>query len=440
MTASGRGSGRGLGFVVPRLILAIALADLGLRALPLDPLTFRAWEALKRFRPPGAAFEPGRRYHSPQAYGDLAALGNLPALRQYRAETFTTDALGFRNPGDPWRPPVAAIVVGDSFAVGAGQSDHEDLASCLSRALRCRFYNAGGIDPDPDRILALARRLGMREGLVIHEHQEDLDLPAVPGDSRRRYQRALASLDSSVNGAAGLVRGLVTVSPLRIVCERARKRLEDDRALPNRHAGNVVEATLSTGDSMLFLPAGIERFDSRRPARTAYWEWMQQELHRGGLDLLVVLVPSKYTVYRRFLADPPPAPDGAGDYLDRVETSLVRAGVPVVNLAHALTAGARQALESREYVYWLDDIHWTPKGAQIAASAIEGSLQSTFGARLNDCGYPCSPFGRVTETARRSSSRWTASFASHPSAARPSIAWARIRSSSAAARRTASNP
>ena len=391
MTASRTGSGRGLGFVVPRLVVVIALADAGLRVLPVDPFTFRAWEALKRYRPPGAAFEPSRRYHNPRSYGDLAAMGNVPELREYRAETFTTDVLGFRNAGDPWRPPVAAIVVGDSFAVGAGLNDDEDLSSGLSRFPGCRFYNAGGIDPDPDRILALARRLGIRSGLVIHEHQEDFDLPEVPQGWRRRYQEVLASLDPSLGAAAGRVRGLVTVSPLRILCERALKRLENGRALPNRHAGNVVRRTLATGDPVLFLPAGIEKFESRRPATIAYWEWMQQELRRGGLELFVVLVPSKYTVYRPFLTDPPPAPEGAGDYLDRVEARLRGSGVPVLNLTRPLTAGASDALERREYLYWRDDIHWTPLGAETAARALAASLRTTFGGGWGECGDPLVP-------------------------------------------------
>jgi SGNH hydrolase-like domain, acetyltransferase AlgX len=424
-----------MGFVIPRLLLAIALADAGLRALPVDPLTFRAWEALKRFRPPGAAFEPGRRYYNPQAYGDLAALGNLPELRQYRPETFTTDVLGFRNHGGPWRPPVAAIVVGDSFAVGAGLNDGEDLASGLGRSLGCRFYNAGGMDPDPDRILALARRLGMRGGLVIHEHHEDFELPAVPTDWRRRYQRVLASLDPSVSEAAGRVRGLVAVSPLKIVCERTLKDLEDDRALPNRHAGNVVKGTLPTGDSMLFLPSGIEKFNGRRPPLITYWEWMQRELRRGGLELFVVLVPSKYTVYRRFLADARPAPEGAGDYLDRVEARLRRAGIPVVNLTRPLSDGAGETLESREYLYWLDDLHWTPKGARVATLAVGDAL------RLDPSFYLSSPSAGGAETARRSASRWRASSASQaPESTPDSMAETSRVSSSAAVRRTASNP
>ena len=86
-----------IGHLIPRLLLAVGLLDLGLRFIPVEPLTFRAWEALTRYRPPGAAFEPNRHYENDRAYGDIAAMGNLPEVRQYRREVFSTDAFGFRN-------------------------------------------------------------------------------------------------------------------------------------------------------------------------------------------------------------------------------------------------------------------------------------------------------------------------------------------------------
>src|SRR2546425_9520291 len=83
------------GHVIPRLLVAVCLVDIALRFVSIDPLTFRAWEALRRYRPLRAAFEPNRQYYNGQSYGDLAVMGNLRALRQYRTEVFTTDALGF---------------------------------------------------------------------------------------------------------------------------------------------------------------------------------------------------------------------------------------------------------------------------------------------------------------------------------------------------------
>ena len=114
-----------MGRAIPAFLAVVFLADLAARWLPVDPLTFRAWEALTRYRPPGAAFEPNRRYVHPQSYGDSAAMGNLPERRQYRLETFTTDARGFRNTAAA--VPVTAILAGDSFAVGSGVSDRKSV-------------------------------------------------------------------------------------------------------------------------------------------------------------------------------------------------------------------------------------------------------------------------------------------------------------------------
>src|SRR5438445_13721830 len=142
-TEQGRRSVWQLGFVIPCLLAVMGLVDLGLRLMSIDPLTFRAWEALLRNRPPGAAFEPSRRYDNPRSYGDLAALGNFPELRQYRPERFTTDALGFRNVPEILNEEVGAILPGDSFVVGSGVSDDETLSAGLITRLGRVVYNAG---------------------------------------------------------------------------------------------------------------------------------------------------------------------------------------------------------------------------------------------------------------------------------------------------------
>src|SRR5262247_2421093 len=64
-----------------------------------------------------------RAAESTRASGDLAALSNRPALREFRREVFTTDAHGFRNPD--------IVVFGDSFAAGSGVSDDETLSAQL---------------------------------------------------------------------------------------------------------------------------------------------------------------------------------------------------------------------------------------------------------------------------------------------------------------------
>lgn len=378
---------RQLGHVIPRLLVAVCLVDLALRFVSIDPLTFRAWEALRRYRPPGAAFEPNRRYYNPRSYGDLASIGNHPELRRYRTEVFTTDALGFRNPPHLLDAEVDAILVGDSFVVGSGVNDDETLSSRLSELGGCAVYNAGeGPAADPERIQAIARRLNMRGRLVIRLYTEDGEVPTITTSRERLVGRLVLRAPGEVRDIVGRLRGL-TVSPLQIVSERALKALEDDRILPNRYAVNVVKGTLYNGDSILFRASHVNNFYHPREIVSDYWGWLRDGLRRAHLDLLVVIVPGKYSVYRPFLVNQRPVGERAGEYLDRVEREVRAAGIPVLNLTPFLSAEAARSLERGEYLYWLDDIHWNARGIALAAAAIREKWLLTEAS----CGTPRSP-------------------------------------------------
>jgi SGNH hydrolase-like domain, acetyltransferase AlgX len=366
---------RGLGYVVPRLLAVLCLLDIGLRFTSVDPFTFRAWEAMSRYRPPGAAFEPNRQYRQDHTYGDAAAMGNMPGLRQYRREVFTTDALGFRNAGDLRSHGVAAIMIGDSSAVGSGVSDEETLPARLTALSGCGVYNAGSEDakPDPDRVIALSQKLGMRGGLVIHLYSEIRELPTVAPTQKRRMDHLWALTPDWVSSLVARIRGIITVSPLRILSERALKALENGQVLPNSYAANVVKAAVNNGDTMLFPAAHVRNFYAKRDVGVGYWTWLQTDLRRENLDLLVLLVPGKYSVYRPFLVDQPSLKDGVADYLAGLERELRAARVPVLNLAPMFAAQAAAHLARHDYLYWLDDTHWNAQGIDLAAAAIHAA-------------------------------------------------------------------
>jgi hypothetical protein len=363
-----------IGMVVPRLLALVVVADVVLRFMSVDPLTFRAWEALSRFRPPGAPFEPNRQYYREQAYGDAASMGNLPEAREYHAERFTTDARGFRNVPTTADETPAAILTGDSFAVGSGVSDEEDLSSRLSQLLGCDVYNAGGIDVEPDRLLPLMHQLGMHGGLVLYIYSEDRELPVVPPDRKLTVNRILARLTTNVAPFIGWLRGLVEVSPHQILSEKAFRRLENDRILPNSHRVYVVQGQLPNGDSMVFPADRVRLLLGHREASAAYWSWLQGQLRTEQFGLLVVLVPSKYTVYRRFLGDSTPVAHPR-DFLGELERRLRAAGVPAVNLTAAMSEGAARALDHHVYLYYRDDIHWNRRGTELAAGVISSSIR-----------------------------------------------------------------
>lgn len=370
-TGSARRSVWQLAVVIPRLLAGVALAAVLLRFLPVDLWPFRAWEALTAARPLGMAFEPNQRYHNARSYGDLAARGNLPGLRQYRAERFTTDALGFRNSPDLLREEISAILAGDSFAAGSGVSDDETLSAQLSALTGCLVYNAGSDAGRvvPHEIVAVAHELKMRGRLVIRLYSEGADMPVISSLARVVSSKLESRMTAGVRGVLGRLRGFATVSPLQILSARVWKTLGDDKTLPNRYASRVVKATLSDGDVMLFHESPGVPQDRWRNVEWDYWLRLRDELRQAQLDLLVVLVPNKYRIYQPFLVELS-GRQGPGNDLDRVDRGLRAAGISVLNLTPYLSAEAQRAYEHREYVYWLDDIHWNVRGIAVAAAAI----------------------------------------------------------------------
>src|SRR5712691_9977308 len=253
-----------VGFLIPATIACAAVADLALRALPHDRFSFRAWEAL---RTPGedAPFLPNTRYHNDRTYGNLSAIGNLPAARRYRAITLTTDALGYANPPGLATPRggggrAAAIVFGSSFAAGSEIGDDSTLAAQLGRVAGRAVYNAAADEPNFAEMRDLTRTIVAPGGLVILELPENRQAPGVTRlhvvSRTARCREAMASLRlTRACPAYAWITRHVRVSPLAILSQHALKRVEDDRWLPNPYAGLVLRERLRDGSEMLFLAA-----------------------------------------------------------------------------------------------------------------------------------------------------------------------------------------
>jgi hypothetical protein len=86
-----------IGRIIPSIIMVVFILDVSARFVPLDWFTFRAWEAMTRYRAPCGPFRSDASYDGKKTYGDLAAMGNLVLYRQYHREVFTTDSYGYRR-------------------------------------------------------------------------------------------------------------------------------------------------------------------------------------------------------------------------------------------------------------------------------------------------------------------------------------------------------
>lgn len=153
--------------------MVFGMLDIALRFMPIEWVAFRAWEVVTDHPGRWAAFAALKTYRNPHAYGDLSNVGNLPALREYHEEIFTTDEYGFRNSPqkEDGRVP-RVLLIGTSFSAGCGLSDDETLSAQLGARLKCRVYNAAGPWDYCNCARRAIARLKMHQGIVIYEFAE----------------------------------------------------------------------------------------------------------------------------------------------------------------------------------------------------------------------------------------------------------------------------
>ena len=363
------------------ILLASFIVEVAARFISPQWLAFRAWEAATLYATSEGHFAPNFSYASDHAYGDLAKFGNLPSLRRYHREVFTTDKFGFRNaPGNAAGRPPALLVVGDSFAVGCGVSDQETLSAQLSSLTGKPVYNGGTDYGRWTTTKGLIYRLGIRNGWILWELSEANAARVRTGQFILRP--TVPRIDASgENGPPGLVPkyerwagDFLAYSPVSILVDRALSRIENDRLLPNPSRGAVAIDHLRNGDAMLFLPTDVENFYHPGYSSAEYFSEVNALIAETGNRLLVVLVPSKYAVYHSLLMAPPPLPSLQSNW-DRYEKDLLRLGIPTINLTSALRLKAEQGLQDRQYDYFIDDTHWNQTGIHLAATAIAHYLK-----------------------------------------------------------------
>jgi hypothetical protein len=359
-------------------IIAVGMAlDATTRLIPIDRFSFRAWEAMTVAGGPTGPFGPDRVYRNPRSYGDLGRPPQYRHLRQHRLEDFSTDHWGFRNTVPPPPGRVDWLLVGDSFGAGSGVGDGATLASQVARLSGEGVYNASASLPLPLRDIEFTcDRLGMKQGRVIYEFMERQEMPTVAADgasrhftngppARRRWERyRMWSRD------AGIGR-------LNILAEWGWEAVTTTIGLPSEGAKSpsaaeltIVRRELANGQPMLFYGGEIAVASERdRTFSPDYLVWLRSELAQRNLELVVLLVPTKYVVYGPLVKDRN-GDTPSGLPLRRLAERLKAQDVFVVNLTSALRKQAADDLYRNEYVYFIDDTHWNDRGISVAAQAL----------------------------------------------------------------------
>jgi hypothetical protein len=175
--------------------------------------------------------------------------------------------------------------------------------------------------------------------------------------------------DATRPWAAGLRRWLA-LSRLKVLAQRAYKWFQNDWLLPNIYSKKLLFEHLPDGETMLFLPSIVKpRPDSLIEDGAVYFKWLNAQLARDGLTLVVLFVPRPVAIYGDLVSPPLPAEAWVAHYR-ALQARLEAEGIAVVNPIEALRREARIRLSRSEYIYQLDDTHWNPQGIAVTVDEI----------------------------------------------------------------------
>ncbi len=95
------------------------------------------------------------------------------------------------------------------------------------------------------------------------------------------------------------------------------------------------------------------------------------------MRLVVVLLPTKYSVYQPLLQDQGGGKERRKLLLNLVQEALEQADISIINLLNVLQEKAQEYYQKNLYIYWRDDVHWNARGVELTAQEMQktnGSL------------------------------------------------------------------
>jgi len=311
-----------------------------------------------------------------------------------------TDRRGYRNEphlADTYCP---VVVTGDSY-MDQGLTNADTPAGQLSRLLDVPVYDhtcmAAGPSEGLDRVLRSEElKSGPPKVLVwgfvgrsVHGRRFHKWPPTPPKkrEPRTIWQR-LEQLRKAANGVREQIeKHLTRWSMLKRWAVAVRAE-----AVYRLTGGFIPVAKKKVlfgqrpGGLMLFFAPSVRRLawtaEQRRLAQVAEAiESGHAECARRAIHLVVLLVPDKGHVYRRWLKpeDRPKIPKP--DTLTDLEARLARKGIHVVNLLPVYLARSRD--DDDPLLYYPDDTHWNDLGIGLAMQTVSASLKQR-GIRLKD--------------------------------------------------------
>ncbi|HYF40243.1 MAG TPA: hypothetical protein VD930_11175 [Gemmatimonadales bacterium] len=306
--------------------------------------------------------------------------GNLPSTEGRRPLRFSTDALGYRlNPELPsGAAPDVLFIGGDSFIYGANLSDEETLPAVFTRVSGLLSYNAGRPNAAPmmlydlDWLLKHFPRVPQTAVLVHLEHHRynATDRPrSTPGvwDELRLARRALSEW--------------WTASPLSNATRRLFRHFADGKLLPNSYLQQVSAYSLPDRRPILFRdyethPARVPQSGDQILATADNILAWTRALQGRGMEVYVLLLPTRFTVYGPWLVDGEARARviRAAESFNQLAAELEGRGIRTINGLGVFQETAHEDLLSGDLPFYREDNHWNSRGVERIARLLADSV------------------------------------------------------------------
>lgn len=390
-----------IGIFIPVVLFLAFLADTLGRFASIDRMCNSGIEAVFRFRPPDAPFETNKTFERADCSGDLVFCPLHESAMTLRKEKFCTDDFGYRITPKEMQKDLPIIFAGSSLVVGVGVSDNETIPAKLGSLIGGNIYNAGQsywqrndrpvILPlfhiDPDRIVGIAKRLNIKNGLVILEMPEearfpyfyDSEISSPINKSKLEFSNFL--LAQNLGKQEGYLEGFLRASPLRRLARKEQGRVLQALDIPNPLEDKVALKKLKDDKPFLFNWRSVRYWGKYREEdkiRTVeFIKNFRDVLAKNGLSLAVLFMPSKYTVYAECLSDFDPSTyKESPTYLEQLEKELKAQNINTLNLTSKLQDKAKAELQNHNYLFYPDDTHLTGRGIDFVAGEIASWLKA----------------------------------------------------------------
>lgn len=296
--------------------------------------------------------------------GNLNHMFHVPEPHVYRYDV-KIDSNGFRNDADLKSADI--VVLGDSFIEGAEVSKNDLMTSRLSVLQGKSVSNLGTIHYGPQQELIVLKRyaLPLKPEIIVWAFYEGNDLRNIYD-----YKESIKELaTNSEKPHSFRERSFIKNSLLAVY------RVFGNFKPSAMKRSGVIKKSGGGEELIYFLFAGnplsdkdIRALDETSSILSEAFEFTSKK----GIKLMVIFIPTKFRVYNELL-----------DYEEESECSHwvvndlpVRLRKKLLEISNEigfvdLTPKLVESAKAGESPYFIDDSHWSPKGHQVAAQAVD---------------------------------------------------------------------